>query len=969
MKVPLYKYYQKIGGNELWTPAKYIEDLSTVKPTFETILGLDTLLDSDPTQEQKERIKYYGPLYFDIDAESLTDSIESANSLYDNLVDKGLTEDDIEIYCSGKKGFHLLVPPVCFMEKPDEPVVKLPAIYREMAYKLAVPFLDFRVYTAKRGRMLRTVHNQRENGLYKVCVTAEQLKSMTEESYKTLASTPTGPARPRPVFSAKFSMVYAAAAQKVGQWKPRKSRPPTEAVLQRDKRTIDRIFRNDCDAGFNQIAIQLAIYAREVGWSEDQLVKSASILIEKHASDGSRYGSPAKRAAELRRMCQYVEDNPGYAYRSTSLSKLVSKPKETIVPAPSDEQEAAQAAGTASPEEGQLPESEPTEASAGHIKIMLQGIYIEDGENLNKISNASLGNLSVSQILNGEIAAMKADVYVDGKLVSAGVSFPTDSFTSSSSLHRELIRFGAGFMGTDLDARSVLAALMGVGAAVKTELLNCGLDLVKLPNSPHIPLQDGVLVWAAKGGCLVQAWAQPLAEFTFTEDAAHQGVPDLMDAPPPDVLLNTPESQQRLVDTWRALWESNDLQTIGQVYGWMAACFYRSLIHACTDQYPLLHVAGAAGYGKTQNIRLAASMHTHRVRLPETTPNSTPFALGQLLSCYSSAPVLLDEYKPHRMSEAKLEGFRSLLRDAYNGKSSLRGGGGGVAAGHRGAGWKGLSTTHIKAPIIFIAEALETETAILERSVPVTFTRRRGRGDTFARFSFVQANKDILASLGRSLVEDILAHSSVADVASELGKLTQAMSNELRKPKESDSSEIARARRNITERPLHNTAVTIFGLGKLHSKVLQILATSGDRWKAEIKEFQDLHDRAVEAMKGSLLEACATAMPEMIKFLIDVAEIAKGGELMRSDCAALVEHKGELFLQLAPRQVFNIYRRWVRSCGAQAYYATPESVIHALRNFDGYRASLSDSERTLLEWDTLQDYGMTSWHTRAIQYK
>ena len=98
MKVPLFRYYQKIGGQEPWTPVRYTEDLSAIKPTFVTILGLDTLMDSDPTQEQKDRIRYYGPLYFDIDAKSLTDSIESANELYSKLIAAGLTEHDIEIY-------------------------------------------------------------------------------------------------------------------------------------------------------------------------------------------------------------------------------------------------------------------------------------------------------------------------------------------------------------------------------------------------------------------------------------------------------------------------------------------------------------------------------------------------------------------------------------------------------------------------------------------------------------------------------------------------------------------------------------------------------------------------------------------------------------------------------------------------------------------------------------------------------
>ena len=965
----LYKYYQKVGGNESWIPAKYNQDLSVEKPTFETILGLDTLVDSDPDPEQRERIKYYGPLYFDIDADDLEDSIASARELHKKLTDEGLTEHDIEVYLSGKKGFHLIVPPTSFMEKP-EPVAKLPHIYREIANKFAVPFMDFRVYTAKRGRMLRTTHNQRENGLYKVAITKPQLDNLTEESYRELASKPTGPALVRPTLSAKFALVYAAAAQKVGKWQPKKSKPPSQDILKRDLIYVNKLLRNEGegDMGFNQIATQLAVYAREVGWSEDTLVGAATKLLNEHSSDGCRYNTPSRRVAELRRMCQYAEDNPGCTYRTSALVKAAGGKKVQIaVPVqPEPAQEGSEAEGAEPAQVGQ--ELDQPDKAFQHIRLLREGMFIDSGDNMKKICEAYFGNVAISHVVNGEVASVKVDIFKETEAVARGINLPAEAFTSSSSLHREMVRFGFAFMGGDQDARGVLGALLGtVEEAKQIETSCCGLDLVRLPGSPHEVLKDGVLVWAAKEGCKVPPWAEPFIKFGFTEDPTHQGVPDLLEAPHPSELFSSHEGKLRLAKVWRALWESNEPSTIGQVYGWVAACFYSSLIRAATDQFPLLHVAGAAGYGKTQNIRLAASMHSYRVRLPETTPNSTPFALGQLLSCYASTPVMLDEYKPHRMSEAKLEGFRSLMRDAYNGKSSLRGGGGSGGSGSKGASWRGLSATPIKAPIIFIAEALETETAILERSVPVTFTRRRGRGDTFARFSYVQQNREVLSSLGRGLTEDVLTYATLASVSEQMTDLTQKLSKEMRQPLPTDSQDTARARRNITERPLHNTACLIFGLDKLHAKVLELL--DGDEFVRERAEFREAHAQALEAMKAALLEACGTAMPEMVKFLIDVAELTRSGELSRTDSAMLVERGGELFLQLVPRAVFNSYRRWARSCGAQTYYASPESVIHALRNFDGFRPGLSDTERVLLEWETLKDYGMCAWHTKAVTYK
>lgn len=971
--VPLYKYYQLVGGEEQWTPCKMQDDLSALKPTFETVLALDTLLESDPDAETRNKIRYLGPLYFDIDSDSPADSIESAQSLLAKLLAAGLTEHDIEIYASGKKGFHLLVPTVCFMEKPDEPVTRLPAIYKEMAFKLAVPFLDFKVYTARRGRMLRTIYNQRENGLYKVAITADQLRSMTVEGYAEVASQPTGKAVIRPCFNARFSLTYTAACQRVAAAKPKRAKPPTAEVLRRDLQVINKLLRGECTQGFNKIALQLAIYAREVGWTEEQLTKSAQVLIETHQSDGYRYNTPSKRAAELRRMVHYVDDNTGYSYSSTVLRNMVAMPAPIEAPA---EDEGAADSGVSPDERASEPSAVPAaqdtttaeqpnmaDAEFQAVRVSLDGMYADDGESVRQVSNASIGNLSVAHIANGEVDAMQADIYVNGKLVQREATLATDVFTGSASLHRELIRFGSGFWGTDMQARSVLGALHKAGAPSVTSLGHAGLDLVKLPNSPHKALRDGVLVWTGVGGAKSQEWARDLAKFIFTAEDSHQGVSDLMMAPHPADYFTSEEAVERLVKVWRALWSSNNEQTLGLLYGWTTACFYRPLIHAATQQFPLLHVAGAAGYGKTANVRLATAMHTYRNELPETTPNSTPFALSQLLSGYAATPILLDEYKPHRMTESKLEGFRSLFRDLYNGKSALRGGGGNSRSA--GQNWKALGTTQMRAPLIFVAEALETETAIMERCVPVTVTKARGRVRSYEAFSFVQANRDVLSILGRGMVESILMTETPEAVGKALAELSREVGEELRTPLPTDTLDVSRARRNINERPLHNTSVVLFGLRKLWAAVRSIL---GD---LRMAEFDPVYERTVAAIKDSLLEASATATPEMIKWVMDLNDMLRSqiGRLDLSPGASLVTRDGEAYLMISIRSSYSDYRAWCRQRGMPLYYANAESVGHALRHFDGYDANLSNSDTAVLEWSALQEAGMTTWYTKPVAWK
>ena len=290
----LYYYFQRVGGDEVWTPIQADQNLTAIKPTFITVLALDTLLEDHPQREALEAVKYQGPMYFDLDSESIGDSIEGGKALLAKLNESGLKDSDIEIYLSGKKGLHFIIAPVCFMEKV-QPLQRLPAIYKEMAFKLAVDTVDFKVYTARKGRMLRTCHNIRENGNYRVPVTADELRSLTPETYDSLCKLPRNVGMPAPQFRPEFALVFDAAQQKIANIKRRKPKPVTTQELQRALPEIQQILKGEnlSDIGFNKIAMQLCVYARESKWSEDTLVQNAKQLCEKHQSDGYRYGTPA----------------------------------------------------------------------------------------------------------------------------------------------------------------------------------------------------------------------------------------------------------------------------------------------------------------------------------------------------------------------------------------------------------------------------------------------------------------------------------------------------------------------------------------------------------------------------------------------------------------------------------------------------------------------------------------------------
>ncbi|MBS0354539.1 MAG: hypothetical protein JSR83_11640, partial [Proteobacteria bacterium] len=152
----------------------------------------------------------------------------------------------------------------------------------------------------------------------KVPLSLDQALTMTPDTYADLCSAPRAfPPLAAPTFCAALGLLYAKAKDKVALAKPKRSSggalrqrfgaqlPPSIAAL-----CAGRI---PARGGWNVIALQLATLADESGIGEDALIEKCQGLIQAHDSDGSRYNTPAKREAELRRMYQYIAGNVCYA--------------------------------------------------------------------------------------------------------------------------------------------------------------------------------------------------------------------------------------------------------------------------------------------------------------------------------------------------------------------------------------------------------------------------------------------------------------------------------------------------------------------------------------------------------------------------------------------------------------------------------------------------------------------------------
>lgn len=292
-------------------------------PEFRTILAIqnvdvDTFLETNTWHAAR----YSGAFYADFDA---GDDLPFVCNQFKKFLEKLENELDFDLrqarlFASGSKGFHIEVPQECFMPRSSHDGIPwLPYIYREMAQRQIVDTLDLNVYSAKRGRMWRVPNRERSNGKFKVPLTVEEAVSITPSSYQELVST----ARPFPSleaanYNSKFGLLFATCNDSVQK---KTSRKGSMTRVSNELRTrfkgklppsLETVARGEIPSpvGFNKLAVQLCVSAHSAGMSESEFINTCHGLCRSHQSDSSRYNTPQKREAELRRLFAYFAENP-----------------------------------------------------------------------------------------------------------------------------------------------------------------------------------------------------------------------------------------------------------------------------------------------------------------------------------------------------------------------------------------------------------------------------------------------------------------------------------------------------------------------------------------------------------------------------------------------------------------------------------------------------------------------------------
>lgn len=276
---------------------------------------------------------YKGPFYVDIDSDDIKKSIKAVKRVVEQLRKNRI--ETLNVWASGKKGFHITVPMDVFTE--DEALPKLPFVYRAMAASmkiLDIECVDTSVYSSGKGRMWRIWNRERvDNQKYKVAITLPEIEQMNPEVYADLCSK----ARPQiPILDtgprastlgAFFTLAIARAAEM--------RRPKSTLIDQNLKDALgeDRVppcvsnltdgenFKDD--VGFNQRSIQMNKALRAFVPDAEQ-----DAFIERfvHSNQGESHNTPESRREHLNRGRRTVQTSSDYEWSCRSILSILGKP-------------------------------------------------------------------------------------------------------------------------------------------------------------------------------------------------------------------------------------------------------------------------------------------------------------------------------------------------------------------------------------------------------------------------------------------------------------------------------------------------------------------------------------------------------------------------------------------------------------------------------------------------------------------
>lgn len=690
---------------------KRVKEMGVVRAS---ILAVSQILEDG---QDNEEIEYKGPLYFDIDCGNLNLAISSTVDLVHKLKELDVPDEGIQVYCSGSKGFHVIVPETLFMTSA-RPMRSLPYVYMEMARDLYVTGLDFQVYSGGKGRMFRPENGKRPDQLYRVRITLEELHTMTPERYRELVQQPRdikikGPnGHKSALMQALFDRARKRALSKatlrgtalpLEQLQPYAEEPPACV----DKLVKYEVLRN---SNFNQAAMQFAAFVARAGTPDYKLNSLVDLMAE--AGESTSYNTPHLRKVHLQGLVSYARAKPSLQFKCGAMRAVVGgKPCDGC---PLDNKDLTETT-----------EVDPDGAVLG-VLAQPEGYFLKRETGDVRISTFTLHPLEIfveeAQSGNtGRRVSTRMEVLSKGEKLGA-LDFDESGWRSKSEFIKQLEGLNVTFLGGDNDVQRLKYA-------VYRHTEEDEVDEVVNVHSAGIHVSN-------LGKKRVFTYVEPgLSVNTFGVQGTHR-LQSRITAPPMLRMIPKPTSgDPALREALSSLMRVNAAFVVAQVMGWHCASHLRAHIHTVFKQFPVLSIWGEAGSGKTFTAELFAFLNGVDYRNNGSSIQLSTATLWPVIDVCSSTttiPRLLDEFNLSKMSGRK--GMYALiveiLKATWDGKAIPRGTLSRSKVDGVGRTGARVEEIYMTAPVSVCSEQAPQVPALQQRSIQVHLTRQAREGCT-----------------------------------------------------------------------------------------------------------------------------------------------------------------------------------------------------------------------------------------------
>lgn len=237
------------------------------------------------------------PLLFDIDSKNVEESLLDTRKLLDFFTKElDLQQEDIEVFYSGSKGFHILVNEKAVGIEPrtdNHKIQKHLASY--LIHRLDTKTIDLAVYTLPRViRLPNSVHAKTK--AYKIPLTLEEVYNLSIDDIKALASKPRDYTRKDlSTPKRKATEFYQAKVQDFAEIQMMASKRYTQDDYKFEKDKHPACVQDLLNTGWkrsdgrNATTVQLACYFKAAGYTQAETGVILIDWVKQHTSAKSQY--------------------------------------------------------------------------------------------------------------------------------------------------------------------------------------------------------------------------------------------------------------------------------------------------------------------------------------------------------------------------------------------------------------------------------------------------------------------------------------------------------------------------------------------------------------------------------------------------------------------------------------------------------------------------------------------------------